>query len=57
MINNQAYDLEELSDSAKRMIVNIKITDIEIKKNQTLIEILQTAKATYLKELNIEIKK
>ncbi|HIG92074.1 MAG TPA: hypothetical protein EYQ77_06620 [Methylococcaceae bacterium] len=54
-INDKEYDLDALSDEAKRQIFNIQVVDSEISKLQQQLAIMQTARNAYGKALNEEI--
>jgi hypothetical protein len=50
-INGKSYDTETMSDEAKKMLNAFKVADIAIKRYQAQLMLAQTAKNTYLKNL------
>lgn len=56
-INGIEYDLNDLSENAKNQINNLRVTDAEIQRLNTLLGITQTARAAYAKVLNDELAK
>ncbi len=51
-INGKKYELESLSDKAKKQLDNIRAADIEIARLKTQLAITQTARNAYLLVLN-----
>ncbi|CCE22662.1 MULTISPECIES: DUF6447 family protein [Methylotuvimicrobium] len=56
-INGIEYDLNDLSENAKNQINNLRVTDAEIQRLNTLLGIAQTARAAYARVLNDELAK
>lgn len=50
-INNQAYNIDELSETAKQQLANIQLVDAEIAKLQQQLAIFQTARGAYVNAL------
>lgn len=50
-INGKSYDTDEMSDDAKKMFNALRIADVAIKRTQAQLMLAQTAKNTYLKNL------
>lgn len=50
-INGKSYDTEQMSNDAKKMLSALRVADISIKRSQAQLMIAQTAKNTYLKNL------
>lgn len=50
-IDNQAYDLESLSDEAKTQLVSMQFCDQELARLQAQTAALQTARMAYAKAL------
>ncbi len=46
-IDNQVYELDALSDAAKKQLTNLRIVDREIVQLQTQLTIAKTARAVY----------
>jgi len=56
-INDKKYKYSQLGDTAKKQLVNIEATDQEIQRLQILLNITQTARNAYAKELKNELPK
>jgi hypothetical protein len=54
-IDGQTYELESLSEEARRQLVNLQLTDEEIRRLQVRLAIAQTARAAYASALNAEL--
>ena len=54
-IDNNQYDLDELSDLAKSQVASLKYVDIKIREANNLKAILQRAKNSYIEDLKKEI--
>ncbi len=50
-INGKSYDTDTMSDDAKKMLNALRVADVAIKRSQAQLMIAQTAKNTYLKNL------
>lgn len=50
-IGGKSYDTETMPDDAKKMLNAVRVADIAIKRSQAQLMIAQTAKNTYLKNL------
>ena len=50
-IDNQAYDLDTLSDEAKAQLQSLQFVDAELARLQAQTAVLQTARAAYSKAL------
>lgn len=46
-IDGMDYKLDDLSQEARKQIINVKFTDEEIDRLKSLLAIAQTARATY----------
>jgi hypothetical protein len=46
-IDNQAYELESLSDEAKAQLVSLQFCDAELQRLQAQAAVLQTARVAY----------
>ena len=55
-INGQSYDLENLSENAKKQIVSLQFVQNEIQKLNAQIAAYKTAEVAYSKALENEIK-
>jgi BMFP domain-containing protein YqiC len=55
-INNKAYNLVDLSDTAKQQLTNIQVVDAELAKLQQQAAIYQTARHAYLQALVNEVE-
>ena len=55
-INDQSYDLENLSENAKQQIVSLQFVQNEIQKLNAQIAAYKTAEMAYSKALESEIK-
>lgn len=62
-INNQRYNIADMTDAAKQQLANVQLVDGEIAKRQQEIAIFQTARQAYVNalvaavEVNPEVKK
>lgn len=56
-IDGKPYPLESLSDVARSQIINLRATEQEIARQQSLLAMLQTARATYAQALQAELDK
>lgn len=54
-INDQQYDLNDLSEDARQQIMNLRITDQEIERVKQRLAIAQTARAYYANALAAEL--
>lgn len=48
-INNQAYEIDALSEVAKTQLVNLRVVDREISQLKTQLAIAQTARSVFAK--------
>ena len=55
-INGKSYDLENLSENAKKQIVSLQFVQNEIQKLNAQIAAYKTAEVAYSKALENEIK-
>ena len=51
-IDNQAYDLDTLSDEAKAQLASLQFVDAELQRMNAQTAVLQTARMAYAKALN-----
>ena len=56
-IDDKEYDLDKLSEAARAQIFHIRATEAEIDRMNTLIAVMQTAQAAYIRSLKSEIEK
>ena len=54
-INGVTYNWDQLSDNAKKLILNMREVDNEIRRLQNLLTFCQTAKAAYAQALQGEL--
>lgn len=54
-INNVPYKYDNLSDEAKKQLLNLRVTDQEIERLQQQTAIAQTARMAYAKALEKEL--
>lgn len=54
-IDGTEYDLDNLSETARNQIINLRATEQEIARTQALLAILQTARTTYTQVLKNEL--
>ncbi|WP_153110548.1 DUF6447 family protein [Propionivibrio limicola] len=50
-IDNQDYDLDQLSDEAKAQLASLRVTDAEIQRLQAQLAIARTARNAYSRAL------
>ena len=55
-INDKDYDLDKASDAAKAQLFHLQAIEVEVNRMNTLIAILQTSKASYVKALQQELE-
>ncbi|MGO2132610.1 MAG: DUF6447 family protein [Halomonas sp.] len=55
-IDGQEYKLDNLSEKAKKQLVNLRITDEEIQRLNHQLAIAQTARSAYANALKEEIE-
>ena len=51
-IDNKEYNLDDLSDEAKRLLASLQFAQSEIQRIQGKLAITQTAASTYSNQLN-----
>jgi hypothetical protein len=51
-IDNQEYDIDELSDEAKAQVQSLQYCDAELARLTAQASVIQTARAAYSKALN-----
>ena len=56
-IDGTPYPHESLNDVARSQIINLRATEQEIARQQSLLAMLQTARATYAQALKAELGK
>lgn len=56
-IDGKEYPLDQLSESARNQVVNLRVTDQEIQQLQQRLAIAQTARTAYSNELKAELDK
>lgn len=56
-IDGTEYDLDNLSETARNQIINLRATEQEIARTQALLAMLQTARTTYAQVLKNELGK
>lgn len=56
-INNKEYAVESLSENARALVNNLRITDDEIRSLQQRLAITQTARTAYANALMAELPK
>ena len=56
-IDDQQYNVNELSDNAKAQIGNLRATDEQIQRLNQQLAIAQTARAAYARALEAELPK
>ena len=56
-IDGKAFDVADLSDSAKQQVANLQATDAEIEKLKQQMAIYQTARTAYARALAAELPK
>ncbi|WP_275286416.1 DUF6447 family protein [Halomonas elongata] len=56
-IDGKEYPLDQLSESARQQVVNLRVTDQEIQQLQQRLAIAQTARTAYSNELKAELDK
>lgn len=54
-INDKDYDLDKASDAAKAQLFHLQAIEVEVNRMNTLIAIMQTSKAAYVKALQQEL--
>ena len=54
-IDGKEYDLDQLSETAKSQLTNVRVTDQEIARLQQQLAIAQTARQTYARALQGEL--
>lgn len=54
-IDGTEYDLDNLSETARNQIINLRATEQEIARTQALLAMLQTARTTYTQVLKNEL--
>ncbi len=54
-LNDKEYDLASATDAAKAQLFHLQAIEVEINRMNTLIAILQTSKAAYVKALQQEL--
>ena len=54
-INGKDYNLDDLSDDAKKYLASLQFTQNEIKKTQNILACLNTAASTYAQSLENEL--
>ncbi|HBP40835.1 MAG: DUF6447 family protein [Vreelandella alkaliphila] len=56
-IDNREYGVNDLSESARNQVVNLRVTDEEIRRLQHQLAIAQTARTAYANALKAELPK
>lgn len=56
-IDNQEYQLDDLTEHARAQIINLRVVDQEIAKLEQHLTIFKTARAAYARTLKTEIDK
>jgi len=56
-IDNQPYELDQLTDHARAQIANLRVVDQEIAKTERRLAIFKTARAAYAQMLKAELDK
>ncbi|MDN3524169.1 DUF6447 family protein [Halomonas sabkhae] len=56
-IDGREYPLDQLSESARNQVSNLRVTDQEIQRLQQQLAIAQTARTAYSNELKAELDK
>ena len=56
-LNDKTYNIDELSDDAKRLANNIVFTDNKLSQLQSEAAVIQTARSTYTKALTAILEK
>jgi hypothetical protein len=56
-IDGVDYPLDKLSELLKKQLASLRAADVEIIKTQNILAFLQTARATYAKEIKRELSK
>ncbi|WP_417420263.1 hypothetical protein [Halomonas sp.] len=54
-IDNQDYSVADLSEVARNQVINLRITDAEIRRLQHQLAIAQTARTAYANALKVEL--
>lgn len=54
-IDNREYGVDDLSDNARNQVVNLRVTDEEIRRLQHQLAIAQTARTAYANALKAEL--
>jgi hypothetical protein len=54
-IDNQSYDLDSLSAEAKVQLANLQFCDAELQRLQALTAVVQTARRSYARGLNMAL--
>lgn len=55
-VNGKQYAVDDLSESAKAQLVNIRVVDQEISRLEALLAITKTARAAYVQKLGGEVQ-
>lgn len=55
-INDKEYDLSSATEAAKAQLFHLQAIEVEVNRMNTLIAILQTSKASYVKALQQELE-
>jgi len=50
-LNGKSYEIDNLSDDAKKLVGAIKAADVAIQRTQVQLMLAKTAKETYVKQL------
>lgn len=50
-LNGKSYEIDNLSDDAKKLVGAIKVADVAIQRTQAQLMLAKTAKETYVKQL------
>lgn len=55
-VNGKQYAIDDLSESAKAQLVNIRVVDQEIARLEALLAITKTARAAYVQKLGGDVQ-
>ncbi|NYT58213.1 hypothetical protein H0A65_04665 [Alcaligenaceae bacterium] len=56
-IDNQPYELDQLTEHARAQIINLRVVDGEIAKTEQRLTIFKAARAAYAQALKAELDK
>ncbi len=56
-IDDKEYNLDDLSDTAKKLLASLQFAQSEIQRTQANLALMNTAASTYSNQLQQELKK